>query len=119
MTIKEAAVAYEVSRGKVHRMIRRGSLRTAKDPRDQRATLVRVEDLESEFRFPMDEVEDVTETGEEMNAYRDAGEITTELRARVEAIRTRVAARYGVSGDSVEIVREEREKRTRHIAGTD
>jgi hypothetical protein len=113
MMIKEAAVRYGVSRTKLHRLATQGRLRTAKDPRDERVTLLSTEDIESALRF----------TGEEGNdmAYvdtpEDAGSLTPELLARISALRERIAARGKMPQDSAEIIREERERRSRQVYG--
>ena len=116
LNIKEAATRYEVSRGKLHRLIRLGRLKAVKDVRDARATLVKTEDLEEIFQFPLERA-DAGETGAGtsglMDATRDnAGTLTTELRARMDAIRTRIAAKRGrIMEDSADVIRNEREKR--------
>ena len=85
MTIKEAAATYQVSRAKLHRLIRLGRLPTEKDPRDERATLLSAVDLETLFRFPGEEAMNVD------NGDR-AGLLTSELRARIDALRVRLSA---------------------------
>ena len=115
LTIKEAAVRYEVSRAKLHRLVRSGRVETEKDPRDERATLLRVEDLEEIFRFPLDEPGTTgakTSTGATMYADRNRrGTLTAEGRARIDAVRARVERGGGVVGDSVDIIREARTER--------
>ena len=114
LNIREAATKYEVSRGKLHRLIRLGQLKSVKDSRDARATLVRIEDLEDVFSFPAKGSE---AAGEAMYDTRDStGTITEEMRERMDAIRARIAAkRGGVMEDSTEIIRREREKRGQHL----
>ena len=115
MMIKEATVAYGVSRAKLHRLVQQGRLETSKDPRDERVTLIRTEELEALFQFPEEEAGEMRyETGTK-NAEQGAGRITAELMARMDAIRERIAARGRTLKDSAEIIREEREKRARQI----
>ena len=40
---------------KLHRLVSLGCLHSSKDPRDERVTLLRLEELESFFMFPMEE----------------------------------------------------------------
>ena len=49
LSIKEAAVAYKVSRTKIHRLVKSGAVRSSSDPRDDRITLVSVDDLDNRF----------------------------------------------------------------------
>jgi hypothetical protein len=115
LTIKEAAVRYQVSRAKLHRLVRAGRVHSEKDPRDERATLLRTEDLEGFFGFPREGAEamryETVADGEDIVA----GRLTAEACARMDAVRTRIAAKYAVWGDSVETIRAERDKRTAQI----
>ena len=116
MMIKEAAVRYGVSRAKLHRLIQLGRLRTAKDPRDERVTLVQTEDVEALFRFPREE--EVGDMGYRTGTYdtsEPAGRLTPELTARMDALRMRVSGGRTFPDDSAEIIREERERRNREI----
>jgi hypothetical protein len=113
MMIKEAAVRYGGSRAKLHRLVQVGRLRTAKDPRDERITLLETEDVEALFRFPGEEVAEMR-YGTGSTGGAAAGRLTAELAARMDAVRTRVARGRRFT-DSVNIIREEREKRTRQI----
>ena len=115
--IKEAAVRYSVSRGKLHRLVQLGRLRTTKDPLDERVTLLRTEDVEALFKFPQQEADDMvyrTGAGDNAESY---GKVTAELAARMDAVRIRVAKGGRLSGDSVDIIREERDRRAREIDG--
>ena len=112
LNIKEAAVRYQVSRTKLHRLVKTGRVRSGKDPRDERATLLRAEDLEALFRFPHEgpgEMWYKTGTDDEEIVV---GRVTAEACARMDAVRTRIAATYAGRGDIVETIRAEREKRT-------
>jgi hypothetical protein len=111
MMIKEAAVRYGVSRTKLHRLVTQGRLRTAKDPRDERVTLLSTEDVESALRFSGEEGNDMAY----IDTTENGGRLTPELLARMAALRGRIAARGKFSQDSAEIIREEREKRSRQV----
>ena len=121
MTIKEAAVQYQVSRAKLHRLIRSGRVQTVKDPRDERATLLKTAELQSLFRFPLEatmDTENDTSTSYAMRSDdHSAGRLTTEWRARIDALRMRVSAGGSRAEDSVDIIREGRERRTTELYG--
>lgn len=106
LSIKEASVAYEVSRTKIHRLVKSGVVRSSSDPRDDRITLVSVDDLDS--RFHGETVMDMN------NAATLAGVATADKLNRMNAIR----AGGGVAGggsDSTEILRAQREARSREL----
>ncbi len=110
MNVKEAAQHYGVSRAKLHRLIRQGRLRTARDPRDERVTLLRVDEMDRLFRFsPAD-----NGSGQQRSA-QPSGIITQEWCDRVDALRKRVFGGRKLSEDSADIIRRERQKRTRQI----
>ncbi len=121
MNVKEAARHYGVSRAKLHRLIRQGRLRTAKDPRDERVTLLRTEDLEALFKFHQESVSrGAGQKGEgpaTQPPARRPGQITQELVDRLNALRKRIAAEMGgiQDQDSVEILREQRELRSKQL----
>ena len=115
MSIREAAVRYEVSRAKIHRLVQTGRLQTSNDPRDERVTLLRTEDLETQFRFPRYEVADMRYERDTAGMEAHAGRLTTAKRERIDALRLRVAAGGRLTIDSASIIREEREKRSRQI----
>ena len=119
LNIKEASVLYEVSRAKLHRLIRSGRLHTETDPRDERATLLSAEELETLFQVrredDMDTSTYVTSGGLGMNY--GAGRLTADARARVDALRMRVSGGRRVAGDSVDILREAREHRSAQLNG--
>jgi hypothetical protein len=114
LNIREASATYEVSRAKLHRLIRVGRLHTTSDPRDERATLVKIEELEAVFRFPKEkavDAEGATYTTE--GAGRETGPtgtLTSEMRARVDALRYRISGGRRLPQDSVDIIREWRER---------
>ena len=115
LSIKEAAVQYEVSRAKVHRLIRAGHLRVRKDPRDQRVTLLRQDELDTLFVLPEDTAgDDMNYQATRTTTTEAAGRLTAGMRARVDALRGRAAAR-GV--DSTTIIREERDRRSEELGG--
>ena len=108
LTINEAAVQYSVSRAKVHRLIRAGQLRAREDPRDRRVTLLPQDELKRLFEIS----EEMTRGHVNYDTTNTTGRLTAEMRARVDAIRGRMAAR-GVDRvtDSAAIIRAERERR--------
>ena len=103
LSIKEASVAYRVSRTKIHRLVKSGAVRSAGDPRDDRKTLVSVDDLES--RFLGETVMDIN------NAATIAGIATADRLNRMNAIRASVAT-VGVGSDSTDLLREARAARS-------
>lgn len=106
LSIKEAAVAYKVSRTKIHRLVKSGAVRSAGDPRDDRKTLVNVDDLDSRFHG---------ETVMDMNSAATlVGVATADKLNRMNAIRAGGAA-AGAGSDSTEILRAERESRSREL----
>ena len=115
MNIKEAAVRYQVSRAKLHRLVKQERLGTARDPRDERATLLKMEDLEKLFRFPAEEVDTVSNDRNRAGEAAAAGRLTAELRARMDALRWRISGGETLARDSAVIIRDERENRSRKI----
>ena len=119
MNIKEAAARYEVSRAKLHRLIRMGRIQAEKDPRDERASLLKIGDLEEIFRFPSEyatDVADMTSEGDEMNTRANtSGILTADRRARIDQLRMRISEGRRLAQDSTEVIREEREKRSRQL----
>ena len=111
LSIKEAATHYEVSRAKLHRMISMGRLASIKDTRDERATLLRVEDLEQIFRLPSEKPVDAHRR-REAYAAPAPGLLTAQRRARIDALRHRIANSGQRVDDSVDLVRQQREQRT-------
>ena len=103
LSIKEASVAYRVSRTKIHRLVKSGAVRSASDPRDDRIKLVSVDDLES--RFLGETVMDIN------NAATLAGIATADRLNRMNAIRASVAT-AGVGSDSTDLLREARAARS-------
>ena len=106
LSIKAAAVAYRVSRTKIHRLVKSGVVRSSSDPRDDRITLVSVDDLDSRFHG---------ETVMDMNSAATlVGVATADKLNRMNAIRSRDAV-AGVGSDSTEILREARAGRSREL----
>jgi hypothetical protein len=114
LIIKEAAVRYNTSRGKLHRLVKQGKVRTAKDPRDERATLLRTDDLDNVFEFPQKGVEEMSYNTRQPARIVATG-LTLELVDQMDALRMSINGGRRLSQDSTEIIREEREKRSRHI----
>ena len=106
LSIKEAAVAYKVSRTKIHRLVKSGAVRSSSDPRDDRITLVSVDDLDSRFHG---------ETVMDMNSAATlVGVATADKLNRMNAIRAGGAA-AGIGSDSTEILREARAGRSSEL----
>ena len=112
--IREAAARYGVSRAKLHRLVQLRRLKASKDPRDERVTLVRTEDLDQLFRFPLEDNEE-TMYSTDKSSEASTGHLTAELCARMDSLRRRVSAGKRFTTESAEIIREEREKRTRQL----
>ena len=106
LSIKEAAVAYRVSRTKIHRLVKSGAVRSSSDPRDDRITLVNVDDLDS--RFHGEKVMDMN------SAATLVGVATVDKLSRMNAIRAGGAA-AGTGSDSTEILREARAGRSSEL----
>ena len=115
MIIKEAAVRYNVSRAKLHRLVQLGRLQGSTDPRDERVTLLRTGDLEALFRFPAQKGEDMRYDTGTANVAQPSGRLTSELCARMDALRMRAFRGRTLPDESADIIRREREKRTRQI----
>ena len=117
MSIKEAAADYEVSRSKLHRLIQLGRLRTSGDPRDERVTLLRTEDLEKQFQFPIEDIVEIQYRTRKVEAPMPAGRITEEWCSRADTLRMRMRISGGrrLPGDSAEIIRQERLRRDRAV----
>ena len=113
--IKEAAARYNVSRAKLHRLIGLGRLRTAKDPRDERVTLLRTEELEELFRFGREEASPMEYRTATTHEEHVPGRLTAGLMARMDDLRWRISKGRKSASDSVDIIREEREKRSRQV----
>ncbi len=121
--IKEAAALYNVSRGKLHRLVKQGRVQTASDPRDERATLLRIEDLDHLFEFSEERAREMKYDSRAGTRIEGTGRLTQELADQMDALRKRISGGKRSAVDSVDVIREEREKRSRHldrvIFGTD
>lgn len=117
LTIKEAAVQYEVSRAKVHRLIRAGRLHAREDPRDRRVTLLRQDDLDRLFDISENATrDDMTYETMRTVTTMSTGRLTSEMRARVDALRGRMAERGTARAiDSAAIIRAERDRRSAEL----
>ena len=107
LSIKEASVAYRVSRTKIHRLVKSGAVHSASDPRDDRITLVSVDDLDS--RFSGETVMDID------SAATLVGIATADRMNRMSAIRAGGVAAGGGS-DTTEILREARAARSGELS---
>ena len=118
MMIREAAATYSVSRAKINRLISRGRLTAIQDPRDDRVKLLRKEELDALFELYGEEASEMR-----YDTAEATGRITPEVAARMDAVRERIAAGGVKLTDSTGIIREERDKRSRHLyavaTGTD
>ncbi len=103
LSIKEASAAYRVSRTKIHRLVKSGAVRSSRDPRDDRITLVSVDDLDSRFHGGI--VMDMN------SAATLAGIATTEKLNRMDVIRAGGVTAVTAS-DSTELLREARAARS-------
>ena len=110
MMIKEAAATYSVSRAKIHRLIKHGRLTAIEDPRDERVKLLRKEELDALFQLYTEEANEVR-----YDTAQAIGRITPEVAAGMDAVRERIAASGVRLPDSTGIIREERDKRSRHL----
>ncbi len=107
LSIKEASVAYRVSRTKIHRLVKSGVVRSASNPRDDRIKLVSVDDLDSRFRG--ETVMDID------SAATLVGIATADRMNRMDAIRAGGVAAGGGS-DTTEILREARAARSGELS---
>ncbi len=107
LSIKEASVAYRVSRTKIHRLVKSKAVGSAKDPRDDRITLVSVDDLDNRFHG---------ETVMDMNSAATlVGVATADKLNKMNTIRASGAA-AGAGSDSTKILREARAGRSSELA---
>ncbi|MCI0438165.1 MAG: helix-turn-helix domain-containing protein [Chloroflexi bacterium] len=115
INVKQAAERYGVSRAKLHRLIKKGRLRASRDPRDERATLLRIEDLDEIF-VPSDLTKGsdgmVSDLGSDKHI---APGLTPELCEKMDELRLRISRGGKLSSDSAELIRRERAKRTRQL----
>ena len=119
LNIREASVLYDISRAKLHRLIRSGRLRTETDPRDERATLLSAEELEALFQIRREDDMDTSKYAKSggFGMNYGAGRLTGDARVRVDALRMRVSGGKRVVGDSVDILREARDERSAQLYG--
>lgn len=103
LNIREASVRYNVSRAKLSSLINLGHLHTEPDPRDGRARLISSQELEELFGL--------TEGDTMYKSAYTTGRLTSSARARLDALRTRVAVTGKAATDSVEMIREIRAER--------
>ena len=115
LMIKEAAALYNVSRGKLHRLVKQGRVRTASDPRDERATLLHIEDLDHLFEFSEEAAREMKYNSWVGSRIEGTGRLTQELADQMDELRKRISGGKRSPVDSVDVIREEREKRSRHL----
>ena len=99
---------------KLHRLVSLGCLHSSKDPRDERVTLLRLEELESLFMFPVEKGPDMDYEAQKTETGQTPGRLTAELLAEINVFRVRVSRGRKLS-DSTEIIREGREQRSRQV----
>lgn len=92
LNIKEVSAHYEVSRAKLHRLIRSGRLRTEADPRDERATLLSARKLDALFKIRREDGmdTDIYAASEGSGMSYGAGRLTASARARRRIAHARV-----------------------------
>ena len=118
LNIRDAALKYEVSRSKLHRMVRSGQLHTQADPRDGRATLLSSAELEALFSVPREtDVSAEADTPAAAKSATGSGYLTPEARARIDTLRLRATGGLRLSIDSADIVREAREAGAQETSG--
>ncbi len=115
LIINESAALYNVSRGKLHRLVKQGRVRTASDPRDERATLLRIEDLDHLFEFSEEATREMKYNSWVGSRIEGTGRLTQELADQMDELRKRISGGKRSSVDSVAVIRDEREKRSRHL----
>ena len=113
LNIRDAALKYEVSRSKLHRLVRSGQLRVQTDPRDGRASLLNSAELEAFFS---------TSEGADSNQRADAleatkhqtnnGYLTAEARSRIDALRIRATGGQRLSENSADFIQVARDSRS-------
>ena len=113
LSIKEASALYEVSRTKLHRLVQGGKLHASKDPRDERVTLLRTEELDDLFQSPAEEGTDMTY--DRRTAIAANGIVTDDWMARIDAIRARIGGGKRFTTDSAAIIREQRKERSQQV----
>jgi hypothetical protein len=118
LNIRDAALKYEVSRSKLHRLVRSGQLRVQTDPRDGRASLLNITELEAFFSTP--DGDDLNEGAGALEAAEHQakkGYLTAEARARIDALRIRASGGRRLSVNSADIIQEARDSRTLEAFG--
>ena len=115
MSVKEAAATYEVSRAELHRLVQTGRLQTAKDPRDERVTLLRTDELETLFQLPAHESTEMDYITKDRRTETAEGRMTDALRERIDTVRTRVAGGRTEVEDSTNVIREARAQRSEQL----
>ena len=117
LNVRDAALKYEVSQSKLHRLVRSGQLRVQTDPRDGRASLLNSAELEAFFSTP-----EGADSNEGAGAFEAAkhqankGYLTAEVRARIDALRTRATGGRRLIANSADIIQEARDSRSQEAA---
>jgi hypothetical protein len=108
LNIRDAALKYEVSRSKLHRLVRSGQLCVQTDPRDGRASLLNSAELEA--FFSTSEGADSNESAGTFQANN--GYLTAEARARIDALRIRATGGQRLSENSADFIQVARDSRS-------
>lgn len=114
LNIRDAALKYEVSRSKLHRLVRSGQLHVQTDPRDGRASLLSSAELEALFSIPR---ETSVNTDTTVKDKAGKGYLTAEARARIDALRFRATGGKRLAVGSADIIREARDIRSQETSG--
>jgi hypothetical protein len=114
LNIRDAALKYDVSRSKLHRLVRSGQLHVQTDPRDGRASLLNSAELEALFSVPR---ETRVNTDATVKYKAGKGYLTTEARARIDALRLRATGGKRLAVGSADIIREARDIRSQGASG--
>lgn len=113
LNIRDAALKYEVSRSKLHCLVRSGQLRVQTDPHDGRASLLNTAELETFFSPPEGAVSHKGDGSlEPVTHQANIGYLSDEARARIDALRVRANEGRQLSVSSEDIIKEARGSRT-------
>ena len=113
LNIRDAAFKYEVSRSKLHRLVRSGQLRVQTDPHDGRASLLNTAELETFFSPPEGAVSHKGDGSlESVTHQANIGYLSAEARARIDALRVRANEGRQLIVSSEDIIKKARASRT-------
>ncbi len=119
LNIRDAALKYEVSRSKLHRLVHSGQLRVQTDPRDGRTSLLNTAELETFFSAPEGAVSHKGDGSlEPVTHQANIGYLSAEARARIDELRVRANGGRQLSVSSEDIIKEARGSRTQEDSMT-